>query len=351
MKPQFLNLLNQNLNNSYVQYIQAQNFINPIQNLILQLLNSDDYPERNNLWNQIVGILNQTVEFEDGVNDLKAMSNPYYIGYGNPNADLLFVGLEKAIRLGDVVADEETESKLFFEESVNNIYHFQKLIDFFNLNLNHNISDLNDILLNEFNYSILFPSQLALQFRNHVPVWQNYSKYIASRELNDIELYNELHNEVNYYGKSFCSKCFMTELFHEPSGRHNNNAVLNLERARFLIDNSNFFKSFKTIFFTGKANLPNNIMVNNLSFTGIDYIKNVFDVDDNLDMLEGLIDDMDYNELINLIETGTITFLWKRNADNEIERILVLTNFWGTGHISNDRIQLYSRISSRLITN
>jgi hypothetical protein len=73
---------------------------------------NDKYVDRLNLWNDLKKSLNYK--------ELSILANPYYIGFGNPKADVLFVGKELGFNPSDDI-------NLMFHESIQNTFQWSNL--------------------------------------------------------------------------------------------------------------------------------------------------------------------------------------------------------------------------------
>ena len=119
MKPQFLNLINHDWDADYISYLKSLAFNNTIlQNEVIKLAGMSLQIDRNRKWEDIKTIQgfaeiggyekhkNGNYKLDKRGNkkpipqtDVVNMANPYYIGFGNPDADILLVGKEKGFDL------------------------------------------------------------------------------------------------------------------------------------------------------------------------------------------------------------------------------------------------------------
>jgi len=146
--------------------------------------------------------------------------NPFYIGFGNPNADILIVGQEKAI--------DENKKFVIKTESVENPWQWKKIID-------ENISDINYLCYGE-NESF-FKNPLYPYAKKCKGTWSKYQK------LHNL-IYPELVEEKKTIYNSFFKKSFITEINHRPSLTQSGNERDPL-REKFL--QNDYYKRFKVI--------------------------------------------------------------------------------------------------------
>lgn len=140
--------------------------------------------------------------------------NPFYIGFGNPNASLLLIGQEKAI---DATTDKES-MKL---ESTQNPYQWQKMIAEGIVDRNYEVEDPGVFKNPSFPYT---------ENRKGSNTWNHY-QLLAKR------LFPDLEDNSN----SFFTKTFITEINHEVS-KTSKGYQGNKDRKEFM--SHRFFKSF-----------------------------------------------------------------------------------------------------------
>lgn len=141
--------------------------------------------------------------------------NPFYIGFGNPNSDILIVGQEKAI-------PKDSQNQII-SESIENPFQWNKIIE-------NNITDINYRFYESRHFkNPLHPYDGKPKNGN---TWNQYQKLIqlVYPELSELELHN-----------SFLLKTFITEINHEVSTRSLGNQRNN-ERVNFT--NHKFYNSF-----------------------------------------------------------------------------------------------------------
>jgi len=209
----------------YGTYINELSFNNlDLKQFFLELLNEVDYKKRKNIWN------NKIFSSDKFSDELYKLSNPYYIGFGNPESKILFIGKEKGF-------DLQNHPELLFEESINNIYHWQGIIskDLFNHPLK---------IQKSFDFSPLFP--LSYNYKHQFKkshTWYTYSKVLAAT-FKKLSEYDSYFNR-NDYNSSLFQKCFMTEFNYVPSKYSKKLGKGIDDRIEFL--KNDFFNKFKVI--------------------------------------------------------------------------------------------------------
>ena len=141
--------------------------------------------------------------------------NPFYIGFGNPNASLLLIGQEKAI---DATTDKDS-MKL---ESTRNPYQWQKMIAEGIVDRNYEVEGPGVFFKN--------PSFPYTKKRKGSNTWNHYQLLVK-------RLFPDLEDNPN----SFFTKTFITEINHEVSKKKVGNQA-NPIRKNFM--SHRFFKSF-----------------------------------------------------------------------------------------------------------
>lgn len=159
-----------------------------------------------------------TKEFYKDKNNFE-LPNPYYIGFGNPNSEILILGKEKGFDLSN--------KEQLYLENINNPNEWSHYVE-------------NEIFFNKTKYNETSQHYLNAYFPYNGKMksghtWNKYSK-LTSELLNDIEL-----TENN----SFLEHVFISEINHIPS-RLSKIKQFNVQtRIDFL--KNDFYKSFKTI--------------------------------------------------------------------------------------------------------
>lgn len=195
----------------------------------IELVKEGNYSEKCKIWNEGIKLKIEDLSY------LKLLANPFYLGFGNPEAEILIIGKEKAF-------DIYEKPNLFFHESINNLYYWEKILQ---KKLDWAFSK--DC---EFDFIPIFP-QLKIRYKiSPGHTWRFYAKLIALIYENSTVYKNYLltHN----YSESFFSKVFATELNYQPSRYSPNRKV---EASRLGMFSEKFFKGFKLILFTGKSYL------------------------------------------------------------------------------------------------
>jgi hypothetical protein len=217
-------LLEINWEKKYREYIDVLNFKDlNLKSNFLELLNQSDSLLREKQWSNIyVKLIN--------VEEIYKLSNPFYIGAGNPNSNILFLGKEKAF---DIVQRPE----LLIKESVNNILHWNYIQN------NPNADDL----LNSLGYNPLFPRGYHNQNLRPRHTWGLYSQIIAGLENKDKK---ELFEETNNLTNSLFNYCFTSELNHIPSKYSQGRKLIG---ARKELLKNKFFRRFNKIIVGAKG--------------------------------------------------------------------------------------------------
>lgn len=154
-------------------------------------------------------------------NDGNENPNPYYIGFGNPNSDILIIGQEKAI--------SKKHKNILLRESIDNPKQWMNLIS-----------------ENIFDYEYKFEQYDGFMNPLHPYVekaignqtgqtWFYYQKLVSM-------VYPEL--QTSSLANSFFSKAFITELNHQPS-KKSLGYTSNPEREKLW--SFNFFRSFPLV--------------------------------------------------------------------------------------------------------
>lgn len=175
----------------------------------------------NESFKELVDLANGKSELIINISNLK--TNPYYIGFGNPNSKILIIGQEKAIK-----SENETQIKA---ESLENPKQWNYLIK-------------NKIENIDYNFYPDFYFKNPLHPYDGKPTrgntWLQYQKLINF-------IYPNFISERN---NSFLLNSFITEINHQVSPRQLGNQK---DENRESINNHIFYKSFKiTILATGK---------------------------------------------------------------------------------------------------
>jgi hypothetical protein len=212
--------------------------------------------------------------------------NPFYIGFGNPNAPLLLIGQEKAI-------DQTTEmGKEYMKmESTLNPYQWQKIVE-------EGIDDLGYVFFNTPLFkNPLFPYQEKPRSGN---TWIHYQLLIK-----------RLFPDLKDYPNSFFTRAFITEINHEVSKKKIGNQG-NPIRKKFM--SHSFFKSFPmTIIAAG-------------NYLNDDEIEERFDVKKNMDLSEPnmmlqVFENQEQQRVVLKTRQLSNFFFKKENRDAYFDRI------------------------------
>ncbi len=201
----------------YLDALQQEGLSKAFANQIRSVLSGDDEQVRIEKWSQL------QIPIEE-IKILKQLASPYYIGYGNPAADLLIVGQEKAF---DVVNNPE----LLLLESINNAFQWRKIIEGKGAEL-------------EFN-----PANPREKHRKPLKANHTWSKYaILADAFYGIDScsknISKAHKESA--GLTLFDKAFITEWNVVPNKK---NSYTNLTELRKTVLSSDFFTCFKNIVF------------------------------------------------------------------------------------------------------
>jgi hypothetical protein len=214
MKNEFVELIKNNGEEKYVAYLEKMpvNELKGLSQKMTNILQVKNLVERTKKWNDFEVKLNE-------IKNLHLLSNPYYIGYGNPNSDILFLGKEKAF-------DITNSPDLFLHESINNNIQWECLIENGNTNL-------------EFNP--LFPQKyFGDDYKiKHTHTWGMYHKLVKGITENP-----NISSELGVLENNFFNHCFTTEVNHIPSKYSSN--LKSIDPRKELLQHA-FYKSFKYV--------------------------------------------------------------------------------------------------------
>lgn len=233
-----MNILLNNIENSYINYIDNLDINERVKEEFIRLLSNNNSIERLNMWD--------TFRESHPNFDFSILANPFYIGFGNPNSDILFVGKEKAF-------DISKSPELFIRESINNTLHWTSIYQDNQYELNH------AEIFENLGFNPFFPKANNIKKFPPRHTWGIYSTIV-----NGIHNTNFLLNESIDFQNSFFSNCFMTEINHVPS-RYSKGMRMSQTRQNFFVND--FYTSFTKIFIGAKGYLT------------IDEIKILFNID------------------------------------------------------------------------
>lgn len=217
-------LLQKNWEERYMSYISDNVKINEeLKSSFIELLKAKDLKERYSLWNAIkINLVN--------IKEIQQLANPYYIGFGNPNSDILFIGKEKAF---DIMNSPE----LLLHESVNNTLQWELLAK--SKKENKEIDSLNFKEEGDKNrFNPRFPQLYhtgKIKSRN---TWGMYAG-LVNQLIPGQTISKDGESDFNFF-----NHCFMTELNFKPS-KYSKGYALSKIRKELLQDQ--FFKNFKYV--------------------------------------------------------------------------------------------------------
>ncbi len=211
MKNEFIELIKNNGEEKYVAYL-SELAEKELAEKVIGLLQVKNLDERIKKWNDFEVKLSK-------IKNLHLLSNPYYIGYGNPNSDILFLGKEKAF-------DITNSPALFLHESINNNKQWEYLIENRNTDL-----EFNPLFPQKYfgdNYKI-----------KHTHTWGIYHKLVKGITEN-----LDVTTELEVLENNFFNHCFTTEVNHIPSKYSSN--LKSIDPRKELLQHT-FYKSFKHV--------------------------------------------------------------------------------------------------------
>jgi|GEM_PF-2236501 hypothetical protein len=218
------------LEQKYIEYILTQTTVNDIlKSEFINLLKNNNSLEREDLW--------RNLQLNAPINNIEKLANPFYLGFGNPHSNILFVGKEKGF-------NTDQHSELFIKESINNTLHWKFIFD-----NNENLNNINQFdIQNQLGFNPIFPKIYHNKKFHPRHTWGLYSKIANGVELNN----STKLNESQIFNNSFFSKCFLTELNHIPSAYTNG---LNMIEERRLFFMNDFYRSFTKVVIGAKGYL------------------------------------------------------------------------------------------------
>ncbi len=230
----------EDIEQKYIEFITSQTFkTHNLKKDFISVLHSN-YSERKNLWDVLIK------NHQPELSDFMKMANPYFIGFGNPKSDILFLGKEKGF---DMVKNTDG----FFHESINNTLIWKLIHKTFVDDINHKE------IQEQFGFNPFFPKLYYNQTMSKRHTWSLYSKIVNHISNNNSDSFNECTN----FEMSFFSKCFLSEINHIPS-RYSEGRKMISNRKDFF-ENS-YFKKFKIVIIGAKGYLE------------IDEIKSLFNL-------------------------------------------------------------------------
>lgn len=238
MNKYFVDLISMKLQNKYCNFINEDKSLNiGVKHKFLDIIENKSDDSVLNIENKLKAL---KIEF-NSIRDIHKLANPYYIGFGNPDASILFLGKEKGF---DIIEHPD----LFIKESINNILHWEYIIKEKN-NIDHKL------IYSQLGFNPMFPRMhnYGVLKKNHT--WYYYSKIVAGlKNLNPDIIFNETKD----YKNSFFCNCFISEINYIPS-KYSKGNKLNQKR-RDLLQHA-FFRKFKRIIIAAKSYLQNDEIV------------------------------------------------------------------------------------------
>lgn len=221
----------------YKDYISSSASLQPtVKEALLQLLDTEEYSDRLALWQEMVPSLTKQ--------DAEKISNPFFIGYGNPEADTLIFGMEKAIEL-DPKENVDMSRRLFFEESINNNLQWSEITK-------NEESPAGNIRNRPYPYYLPLGSKIYRPIRkklNASHTWGMYAKFISALNHASVQYWERYHKAENFTDSMF-KYMFQSEINHIPARKLHGGGLVPIRQA-FL--KNEFFKSFKNVLVTGRT--------------------------------------------------------------------------------------------------
>lgn len=179
---------------------------------------------------------------------LNKLANPYYIGYGNPESEVLILGQEKAF-------NAKSNSNLLFHESINNLFQWRWIIK----------EELKPNEESSLTFDPRFPKAYFNKEFKKSHTWYKYSMLVA--KIIGEENYENLMNSEASLASSLFHHCFISEINFIPS---KSNKQVKLLDVRQKMLSHGFYKKFKYVF-VAAGNL--------LGEKEEEIIKNIFEAD------------------------------------------------------------------------
>ncbi|MFV7235167.1 hypothetical protein [Flavobacterium sp. ZB4R12] len=238
---EFIELINNRYEEKYIDYLNKLPN-NSLSEKMIKLLQEQDLTERLSKWNDFTLKLGE-------IKNLKYLSNPFYIGFGNPNAEILFLGKEKAF-------DIANSPDIFLHESINNNKHWEAIIK-----KNNRYDSV---------FNPLFPQLYHKEKNNHKikarDTWGMYSQIVKGITENDT-----ITSSSDNLDDNFFNHCFTTEVNHIPS-KYSLHLKSQEDRKKLLQEP--FYKRFKYV------------IIGAIGSINIDDIKNIFGSDLQIETIE-----------------------------------------------------------------
>lgn len=212
LKKSFLELIENKYEEKYINDLKALGE-NDLAKKMIELLKEKDLDKRLKKWSDFEVKLSE-------IKNLHILCNPYYIGYGNPNSEILFLGKEKAF-------DITNSPDLLLHESINNNKQWEYLIE------GGNSADLI--------FNPLFPHKFfGDKFKiKHIHTWGMYHNLVK-----EITEKQDVTTELKVLENNFFNHCFTTEVNHIPSKYSSH--LKSTDPRKELLQHT-FYKSFKYV--------------------------------------------------------------------------------------------------------
>lgn len=214
-----------NLNTEYINYIRDNKKITD-ENLrrdFINLLKTENLEKRKILWEGFTVNINS-------IKQVPELANPYFIGFGNPESKVLFIGKEKAFSM-------TSSPHLLLQESINNILHWQLIA---------NGKDSVNFEFNPKNPRSYHKGKLKTRH-----TWGKYAQVLVGLKDKELDL-KELLKDNSESSQNIFEHCFMTEVNHLPS-KYSKGKRLISERKELL--KNEFYKGFDVVIIGAKKYL------------------------------------------------------------------------------------------------
>lgn len=164
-----------------------------------------------------IELVTKSVHSQENLGEIATQkANPFFIGFGNPNSNILFFGKEKAF--------DEKDKALLFRESINNGKEWLE-------NIKSAPLTKEDVTIKEGFISSFYPYS-SINKSGHT--WSKYQKLV--------NLILEKQNTIN---NEFFFDCFISEINANPSKLSKIKHFKDEDRLNFL--KSDFYNSFKIV--------------------------------------------------------------------------------------------------------
>jgi len=197
------------LNEHYIDYIKSKEHLIAMDKLIA-LLQNKETESRIEQWQDLMATINEQ-EREDY---LRNIANPFFVGYGNPNAELLIIGKELGF--------DKTKNTQFYNESIQNILLWENIL-----------KERSPVEVQHFNSP-------RMPYHGNIPKSSGHTW----------RLYKDLIKTL-YHTDTLFDNCFITEYNHKPAPRSEGKQKLIKERKDLL--KHDFYKKFKSVINTARS--------------------------------------------------------------------------------------------------